>query len=157
MIDEILEHLEIKNVVILDSDEAGDLYMERLFPYWIDVTVITLQGKYPLNRRLRERVLHELENNENLFCFCFGSGADKYPLKTKKKLRLAPFFFKDLTFDKWTDSIFNFNEEKIVGLMMAFVGDTMSRLKIERIEKYNSLLKVAEPSSVKWYHHLIES
>ena len=153
----IIENLEIKNVVILDSDSAGDLYMEKLFPYWVDVTVITLEGKYPLDAKLRNRVLKELETNESLFCFCFGSSADKYPLKTKKKLRLAPFFYKDLAFNKWTQGIFNFNEDKIVGLMMAFVGDTMSRLKIERIDKYNSLLDIAEPSSVKWYHQLIKS
>jgi hypothetical protein len=157
MIQTIIENLEIKNVVILDSDKAGDLYMEKLFPYWVDVTVITLEGKYPVNLTLRNRVLTELENNENLFCFCFGSKADKYPLKTKKKLRLAPFFYKDLTFNKWTQGIFNFNEEKIIGLMMAFVGDTMSRLKIERIDQYNGLLKIAQPDSIKWYHHLIES
>jgi hypothetical protein len=153
----IIENLEIKNVVILDSDSAGDLYMEKLFPYWVDVIIITLEGKYPLDPSLKSRVLKELENNEDLFCFCFGSNADKYLTKTKKKLRLAPFFYKDLTFNKWTQGIFNFNEEKIVGLMMAFVGDTMSRLKIERIDKYNSLLDIAQPDSVKWYHRLIES
>jgi hypothetical protein len=157
MIETIIENLEIKNVVILDSDKAGDLYMEKLFPYWVDVTVITLEGKYPLNLTLRNKVLKDLENNENLICFCFGSNADRYPLKTKKKLRLASFLYKDLTFNKWSQSIFDFNEERIVGLMMGFSGDTMSRLKIERIDKYNSLLKIAQPDSVKWYHHLIES
>lgn len=157
MIENIIENLEIKNVVILDSDKAGDLYMEKLFPYWVDVTVITLEGKYPLNVTLRDKVLKELENNENLICFCFGANSDRYPLKTKKKLRLAPFFYKDLTFNKWSQSAFDFNEARIVGLMMGFSGDAMSRLKIERIDKYNSLLKIAESESVKWYHHLIES
>ena len=153
----IIENLEIKNVVILDTDSSGDLYMEKLFPYWVDVTVITLEGKYPVNSTLRNRVLAELENNENLVCFCFGANSDRYPLKTKKKLHLAAFLYKDLTFNKWSQSHFDFNEERIVVLMMAFSGDTMSRLKIERIDKYNSLLKVAQPESVRWYHHLIES
>lgn len=157
MIENIVEHLEIKNVVILDSDKAGDIYMEKLFPYWIDVTIITLEGKYPLNVKLREKVLKELEHNENLICFCFGAKADRYPLKTKTKLRLSLFLYKDLTFNKWSEAIFNFNEERIVGLMMGFSGDSMARLKIERIDKYNSLLKIAQPDSVKWYHHLIAS
>jgi hypothetical protein len=157
MIETIIENLEIKNVVILDSDSAGDLYMEKLFPYWVDVVVITLEGKYPLDLTLRHRILTELENNENLVCFCFGANSDKYPLKTKKKLRLAPFLYKDLIFNKWSQSVFDFNEERIVGLMMAFSGDSMSRLKIERIDKYNSLLKIAQQDSIRWYHHLIES
>lgn len=157
MIENIIENLEIKNVVILDSDKAGDLYMEKLFPYWIDVTVITLEGKYPLNLTLRNKILKELENNENLICFCFGANSDRYPLKTKKKLSLISFLYKDLTFNKWDRGIFDFNEERIVQLMMGFSGDSMSRLKIERIDKYNSLLKIAQPDSVRWYHHLIES
>ena len=157
MIENIIENLEIKNVVILDSDKAGDLYMEKLFPYWIDVTVITLEGKYPLNLTLRNKILKELENNENLICFCFGANSDRHPLKTKKKLSLISFLYKDLTFNKWDRGIFDFNEERIVQLMMGFSGDSMSRLKIERIDKYNSLLKIAQPDSVRWYHHLIES
>ena len=157
MIENIIENLEIKNVVILDSDKAGDLYMEKLFPYWIDVTVITLEGKYPLNLTLRHKILKELENNENLICFCFGANSDRYPLKTKKKLSLISFLYKDLTFNKWDRGIFDFNEERIVQLMMGFSGDSMSRLRIERIDKYNSLLKLAQPDSVRWYHHLIES
>jgi hypothetical protein len=157
MIENIIENLEIKNVVILDSDKAGDLYMEKLFPYWIDVTVITLEGKYPLNLTLRNKILKELENNENLICFCFGANSDRYSLKTKKKLSLISFLYKDLTFNKWDRGIFDFNEERIVQLMMGFSGDSMSRLKIERIDKYNSLLKIAQPDSVRWYHHLIES
>ena len=157
MIENIIENLEIKNVVILDSDKAGDLYMEKLFPYWIDVIVVTLEGKYPLNLTLRHKILKELENNENLICFCFGANSDRYPLKTKKKLSLISFLYKDLTFNKWDRGIFDFNEERIVQLMMGFSGDSMSRLKIERIDKYNSLLKIAQPDSVRWYHHLIES
>ena len=157
MIENIIENLEIKNVVILDSDKAGDLYMEKLFPYWIDVIVVTLEGKYPLNLTLRHKILKELENNENLICFCFGANSDRYPLKTKKKLSLAAFLYKDLTLNKWDQGIFDFNEERIVQLMMGFSGDSMSRLKIERIDKYNSLLKLAQPDSVRWYHHLIES
>ena len=46
MIETIIENLEIKNVVILDSDSAGDLYMEKLFPYWVDVVVITLPTSF---------------------------------------------------------------------------------------------------------------
>lgn len=155
MTNDIIEHVEIKNVVILDSDSAGDMYMQKLFPYWVDVTVFTIEGKYPINPLLRQRVINELETNENLFCFTFGSAADKYKCKTQKKLRMAPIFFKDLTFNKWSQSVLQLNEEKIIALMMAFVGDTMSRLKAERIEKYNTLIKTAEPDSVKWYHSLI--
>lgn len=155
--DEMVDAIEVKNVVILDLDSSGDLYMEKLFPYWIDVIVFTLEGKYPVNAKLRQKIINELENNENIVCYTFGAGADKYPMKTKKILRLAPFFYADFKMDKWTKSIFEFDEAKITILMKAFVGDTMSRLRPDRIQKYNPLIENVPQDTVKWFHSLIKS
>jgi hypothetical protein len=157
MNDYLIDHLEIKNIVIMDSDISGDIYMEKLFPLWTDVVVLTLEGKYPYNQKLRSNILKELKINEKIYCFCFGADSDKYQMATQKKLRMAPFFFKDLKFSPYNQVEFGFDEEKIIALMMAFVGDSMSRLRIERIDRYDSLLDYAEADSVKWYHHLIKS
>jgi hypothetical protein len=150
-------NIEISNVIILDTDESGDLYMEKLFPLWVDVIVVTLEGKYPINPILKTRVFKEIENNPNIFCILFGAESEKLKIKTQKKLNMAHFLCKDLIYFDVNVPEFNFTDEMIVSLIMAFTGNSLPRIKIDRVQKYNNLLDYALARSVKWFHHLIKS
>lgn len=152
MIDHLIENIEIKHVVILDTDKAGDAYIERVFPYWVDVVVITLEGKYPLNPNLRKRVLDRLETDEDIFCFCFGLRAEKFPTKSHQRMKLAPILFLDLQYNTSVPTNPAFNEEKITNLMMAFSGATQYRLRKEDMEKYD--FDTSVDISKQWYHYL---
>jgi hypothetical protein len=150
-------NIGISNVIILDTDESGDLYMEKLFPLWVDVIVVTLEGKYPINPILKARVFKEIENNPDIFCILFGAESEKLKIKTQKKLNMAQFLCKDLIYFNVNVPEFNFTDEMIVSLIMAFTGNSLSRIKIDRVQKYNNLLDYALARSVKWYHYLIKS
>lgn len=149
--DNLVETVRIQHVIILDSNEAGDLYMERLYPLWIDPIVFTLEGKYPLNANLRDRVVSALANNKNINCILFGSKSEKYKTASDKKLCMGSFLMQDLTMYFWQSPRFDFNDEKIVDLMYLFCNDRDT----DRLSNYSKIFDAYNKSSLKWFHALI--
>jgi len=150
-------NIEIRNVVLLDTDLAGDLYMERLFPLWTDVVVVTLEGKYPVNSNLKNRVLQELKDNADLFCMTFGASSDRYLLKTQKRFKMAYFLMRDLKNYDHHFLEFNFDEELLVSIMMSLTESPIAAGNLIRISEYNYMIDTALPESVNWCHSLIKS
>lgn len=146
-----VDAVRIESVIILDTDSAGDLYMEKLFPLWVDPIVFTIEGKYPLSLELRQRVLHELEHNPTVRCVLFGAQSEKCKTASDRKLPMAPFFVKDLTSYFWQKPMFEFDEQRIVELMKEFC----EKVDTERLGSYKSILDYNKKSSIKWYHQLI--
>jgi hypothetical protein len=155
--EEEIKNIDIGNIVILDTDAAGDMFMETLFPLWTNVVIVTLGGKYPINEFLKKRVFEELANNSNINCIQFGADSEKLSVKTEKKLKMSYFLIKDLTFLSYQNPEFSFDAEMIVSLMMSFTGDSISRLNKDRLNSYDYIISNARPESVKWYHELIKS
>lgn len=147
-----INNIDINNVIILDTDQAGDIYMEQLYPIWVDCVVFTLEGKYPLNPLLRQKVIDELATNKNVRCILFGAEAEKYPTATEVKLPMAPFFLKDLVRYFWHRPNFEFDQERICEFIKAFC----IRRDVERMQRYSYTLNTFEPSSIKWYHQLLK-
>jgi len=146
-----IDAIRVESVIILDSDQAGDIYMEKLFPLWIDPIVFTIEGKYPLHNGLRQRVIRELEDNKNVRCILFGAQSEKYKTATDRKLAMAPFFVQDLTSYFWQKPMFEFYEQRIVELMKEFC----EKVDTDRLDSYQPILDYYKKSSVKWYHSLI--
>lgn len=154
---EDIDNIDIRHVVILDSDLAGDLYMEKMYPLWCDVVVVTMEGKYPENPMLRERVLAELATNKNIYCMFYGAKAPhKMNIASERRLHVSNFLIRDLlTFTWQTKRIFEFNENRIIELCMVFCN---TMFDLERIQSFNPIVeKKQENDSVKWYHQLIKS
>lgn len=155
---EDINNIDIRNVVILDSNAAGDMYMEKMYPLWCDVTVLTVEGKYPENPMLRERVLAELATNKNIYCIFYGArGQRELNILTEKRLIVADFLIRDLRIYEWqTKSIFEFDDRKIIELCMVFCNTMFDS---SRMQTYNSVIdQLSEGNtSVKWYHQLIKS
>lgn len=152
-----IENIDIKNVVILDTDKSGDIYMENLFPLWTNVIVVTLEGKYPKNDHLKKIVFDRIENDPSINCIQFGSNSEKYPVKSEKRLRMSHFLLKDLTYLSYQKPEFNFDHGMIISLMMSFTGDSISRLSKERLQTYDSIINRADSTSIKWFHDLLKS
>jgi hypothetical protein len=146
-----IDAIRIESVVLLDTDKAGSLYMERLFPLWVDPIVFTIEGKYPLNNELRDRTITELSQNKNIRCILFGAQSEKYKTATDRKLSMAPFFIQDLTSYFWQKPMFEFYDQRIIELMKEFC----EKVDIDRIGSYESILNYNKRSTVKWYHSLI--
>ena len=125
--------------------------MEKLFPLWIDPIVFTIEGKYPLHINLRQRVVHELENNKNIRCILFGANAEKYKTATDSKLAMAPFFIQDLTMYFWQTPMFEFYEQRLIELMKEFC----EKVDANRLQSYQHVIDYYKKSSIKWYHGLI--
>lgn len=148
----LIDALDISVVVILDKDVSGDLYMEKLYPLWTTPIIMTLEGKYPVNSVLRDKLLYELETNPNIYCFLFGANSEKFKTKTDKRVKMGPILMKDAVRYEWMPPRFNFTDETIVELMQGFVDDNGVRLR-----QYNNRISGAIPESVKWYHHILKS
>lgn len=148
-----IDNIDIKNVVILDTDQAGDVYMEKLFPLWVDAVVMTLEGKYPLDSSLKARVLDKMQNDKNLKVILYGANAVKTETLSQHRINMFNLFNLDLRRYPWQQPVINFDEFKIIELCRAFcdIGD------IERLQNYNSYLDVMMPESVNWYHNLLRS
>lgn len=154
---EDIQNIEIRNIILLDKDRAGDLYMEKVFPLWTDVIVVTLEGKYPVNADLRNRVMQELKDNPNLFCMTFGANSDSYPLKTQKRFKMAYFLLRDIRNYDHHFSEFNFDEELLVSIMMSLTESPVMAGNLIRVNQYDHLLNSVIPESVNWIHSLIKS
>jgi hypothetical protein len=149
-----IDNIDIQRIVVLDTDAAGDLYMERVFPLWVDVIVVTLEGKYPVNTLLRDRVLTEIQSNPNIYLLLYGAESEKMPSASLSRLLMSAFLNQDLRRYPWQTPIWNFDENKIISLSKAFcnIGRDSARL-----QSYNHYIDVMMPSSVGWYHDLIRS
>ena len=158
MTQEEINNIDIRNVVILDSDIAGDTYVEKMYPLWVDVIVLTVDGKYPQNQALRERVLAELATNKNIYCIFYGArGARELNIVSEKRLNIAEFLIRDLRIYEWQHkSIFEFDDRRIIELCMVFCNTMFDS---SRLQTYNSIIdQLSENNtSVKWYHQLIKS
>lgn len=154
---EDINNIDIKHVVFLDSDAAGDLYMEKMYPLWCDVIVVTLEGKYPQNPMLRERVLAELATNKNIYCMFYGAKApNELNIASERRLFVSNYLIRDLQVYAWQKKgVFEFDESRIIELCMVFCN---TMFDMGRMQSYNSVIdQLSENSSVKWYHHLIKS
>lgn len=143
--------IRIESVIILDSDNAGDIYMERLYPLWIEPVVFTIQGKYPIEKKLRERTIEELGTNKNLKIVAFGADSEKFVTASEKRLSLASLFIQDLTMYFWQEPVFEFNEQRIVKLIQEFCQSN----DLNRLISYQNMFHSYKQSSIKWYHSLI--
>lgn len=161
--DQDIENLHVDYVVLLDSDESGDLYMQHLFPMWTQVIVVTLDGKYPLDARLRNRVLSELEHNENIYCMIFGARASSsMKIATKRRLHMVDFLFTDLVHFPWQKPRLELNEDRLITIMQAFCEQIAQH--DSRVQSYNAVLDHYansqhdhQANSLKWYHALVKS
>ena len=148
---EIVSKIKINCVVVLDSDRAGDLYMEKLYPRWIEPIVYTIEGKYPYDKDLRQKCEYEFANNPNLTVFAFGSRSATMKTLSQKKLNMFSFFRKDLMYFNWQKPILDFDVDKIIHLMTAFYMPE----DLDRITNYENQILAYDSNSVKWYHHLL--
>lgn len=161
--DQDIDNLHVDYVVLLDSDSAGDLYMQHLYPMWTQVIVVTLDGKYPLDARLRARVLSELASNENIFCMIFGAKIlNTIPVATKRKLHMVDFLFTDLVHFPWQKPRLELNEDRLITIMQAFCEQIAQH--DSRLQSYNAVLdhyanaqNDHQSNSLKWYHALVKS
>ncbi len=148
-----INNIEIRNIVLIDKDSSADLYMQELFPLWVDVVVVSLEGKYPLNADLRSTVLELLKTNPNLNIFIYGANAEKFVTASQKRLSMYSILGLDLRRYPWQKPVFDFDEFKIVELCKAFA---MSQ-DLSRLQNYNMYINVMMPDSIKWYHELLRS
>jgi hypothetical protein len=157
LLDSEISNIDVKHVVILDTDTAGDLYMEKMYPLWCDVIVVTLEGKYPLDARLRKRVLDELATNKNIYCMFYGArGTQELDILSDRRLFVSNFLVRDLQIFKWQkQATFELDEFRIIELCMVFCN---TMYDTSRIQTYNFTIdQLQDNSSVKWYHQLIRS
>jgi len=158
-----INNIDLNYVVLLDSDSAGDLYMEKMYPRWTDVIVVTLDGKYPENPILRERVLRELQTNEKIYCITFGAKAIyEFKVISQKVLHMVDFLFADLVTNTWQKPKLELNEERLIVIMQSFCNKFAAGQ--DRLQSYNSILKSYKNStfshqknSLRWYHGLVVS
>lgn len=150
-----IENIGISTIVILDRDDSGDLYMENLFPLWSDLVVFTVEGKYPTNPVLRERVLEEMRTNPKLICILYGARSEQLDyLLSQRRLHMSQILKKELVSGINPSPGFKMDEKKIVALCRAFAQGFDS----DRQQSYNGLLDdLTVPESVKWHHNLIRS
>lgn len=146
-----IDNIDVNHVIILDSDKAGDIYMENLYPIWVDCIVYTIEGKYPINQLLRQKVEVELQNSKKIKCILFGALAEKMPIASEIKLNMAPFLLKDCRRFFWHKPNFEFNNERICELIKAFC----LWQDVERIQGYQYILQTFEPDSVQWFHEML--
>jgi hypothetical protein len=149
-----IDNIDIRQVVVLDTDVAGDIYMERIFPLWVDAIVVTLEGKYPVNAALRTRVLNEIDTNPNIFLILYGAESEKITSASVSRLTMSSFLNQDLRRYPWQLPIWSFDENKIISLCKAFCDAGIDR---DRLQSYNHYIDVMMPASVCWYHNLLRS
>lgn len=164
LLEQQINSIDIRYVVLLDADSAGDLYMEKLFPMWPDVVVVTLDGKYPENPILRVRVLAELKTNTALYCLVYGAGVlEKLEVVTQRVLHMVDFLTGDLIVFPWQTPKFDLNDDRIIAIMKAFSNANDITPGNARINTYNALEDYLatgqehQRNSIKWYHQLIRS
>lgn len=148
-----IENIPIENVALLDTDAAGDLYMEKLFPLWTDVVVFTLEGKYPVDSNLRARTLEKIKNDQNLNLFIYGAKSEKFETASQRRLDMHGLFSLDLRRYPWQQPVLELDEYKIIEICRVSRG----KKDLERLQSYNLYIEVMMPDSVKWYHDLVKS
>lgn len=154
-----IDNLGISNVVVLDTDNAADIYMEKLFPQWCDVYVYTLEGGYPRDAYLRARLEHELQHNDQLVVFLYGARSETtFATASQRRLHMSQLLRKDLRSGglstRSSRAIFGFDAVRIAELCQGF----SSGFSNQRNTSYNNIMDdLSIKTSVRWYHDLIKS
>lgn len=150
---DVIDYVRFDSVIILDTDYAGDIYMERLFPLYVEPVVYTLEGKYPIHPLLRKKIESQLSTNSELKCILFGANAEKLKTATSKKLAMAPLLMHDLTMYFWQKPVFDFYEQSIIEIIKSFCF----KIDLDRLVAYDKSFDFYKQSTIKWYHDLIRS
>lgn len=152
-----IDSIEIKNVLIFDTDNACDIYMQKLYPLWTDVILVSLEGKYPINQFLKNKVFDEIKNNPNLCIIQFGHNSENLEVASSKKFKMSYFLLRDLVMYDRHQPEFNFDEELIVSVLMSLAESSPLVSNLKRPQIYNHVIDSSVKDSIKWYHYLLRS
>ena len=145
------ESVQINSVTIFRSADSAKIFLDKVYPHWTETVIVSADGEFPQDIRLKNLVIDELGKNENLPIIVFGTIAlENLKIVSKKKLIMDEFLNKAMyRFDK-SEKVFDWNEYNIA--MFCFLW--VSQNKNSRIN-YAVMREIYNPESIKWYHNLI--
>ena len=143
--------VQINAVTIFRSSKSAQVFLDKVYPHWPETVVVSADGVFPRDPKLKNLVLDELGKNENLPVIIFGSVcAENLQIASKKKLIMDEFLNRDMyRFDK-SEKVFNWNEYSIAMFCSIWVLQTQN-LRLN----YTDMRDYFHPESISWYNSLI--
>jgi hypothetical protein len=145
------ESIRIDSVTIFRSADSAKIFLEKVYPHWPETIIVSADGEFPQDIKLKNLVIDRLGKNENLPIIVFGRAAlENLEIVSKKKLIMDEFLDKAMyKFDK-SEKVFDWNEYNIA--MFCFLW--VSQNKDLRIN-YADMRETYNPESINWYNNLI--
>lgn len=122
----------VDRIVLFASAEGAKAFLENVFPHLTNCIVASRDGLFPENEQLKKKVFESIENDERLRLVVFHFAALRdLKLKSDRLLVLDDWILPGFKKYEWErDLAFDFNAEKLAGIIEAFFGQWD---KLERI------------------------
>lgn len=146
------ENVHINSITILRDEKCAQEFMDRIYPYWSDSIIVSADGVFPIDEKLKELALITLSTNETLPVVVFDARSlENLSVASNKKLFMDEFFKNDMyRFDN-SESVFNWNERSIAMFCFLWVSQDNYGLR----PTHADIRVMFNPESIKWYHNLI--
>jgi hypothetical protein len=145
--------IPIKNVLLLASDTAAKLYLDRVYDYYTDIIVLSANGGYPTDATLRDRTLAAVKCDTSINLIMLGCDSVTYITPaTEKILMLDDLIISDAAANKRKPGM-DLDERKLALMIRSFV-DQDKKLKMGN-NFSNGYSNYREYASRGWMHQLL--
>ena len=146
------ESMYINSITILPNENNAQEFIDKIYPYWADTIIVSADGVFPKDEKLKELALAKLSEDQNLPVVVFGATYLKnLSIASKKKLIMDDFLKSDMyKFDE-SESVFNWNARSIATFCFIWVSQNGSDARLN----YVDMRTMHNPKSIRWYNNLI--
>jgi len=146
------ESVQINSITILHSEKSAEEFLDKIYPHWTDTIVVSADGVFPKDTKLKNLVIDSLSTNVNLPIVVFGANSlKKITVASTKKLIMDDFFQKDMYRFDDSEIVFNWDARSIAMFCFIWVNQNGSAVR----ENYADFREIFHPQSVRWYNNLI--
>jgi hypothetical protein len=146
------ESIHVNSITILPSENTAQEFMDKIYPHWAESIIVSADGVFPKDEKLKELALAKLVEDQNLPVVVFGEIYLKnLSIASNKKLIMDEYLKRDMYMYDDSESVFNWNARSIA--MFCFIW--VSQFGPEPRLNYVDMRNIYNPQSIRWYHNLI--
>ena len=149
-----LESIHVNSITILPSENTAQEFMDKIYPYWAESIIVSADGVFPKDEKLKELALAKLAEDQNLPVVVFGEIYLKnLSIASNKKLIMDEYLKRDMYKYDDSESVFNWNARSIA--TFCFIWVSQNQNGSDPRLNYVDMRNMHNPESIRWYHDLI--
>ncbi len=145
------ESIQINSITVFKSGKSAKMFMEQIYPYWSDSIVVSDDGEYPTDPKLKELVLEKLKTDVNCPVIIFANYLENLQIASTRTLGMQYFLEYDFYRFDSSERIFYWDERKIATFLDCWIKQCQGNIRPNQAD----MRQLFHPDSVAWYHSLV--